>query len=96
MLTEQGERAAGLDDEQAWPVDRRHLLQQVDQQCRLARTGRAEDQHVGVLLAVFPVQWIEDQRLGTPVEEHQARMTGATRSTIDRQQVRGVAREHQA
>ena len=55
----------------------RHLLQQVHQQGRLAGPGRAEDQHVGVLLAVLAVQRIEGQGFSATVKKHEARVSGA-------------------
>ncbi len=96
VLPEQRERTAGLDDEDARTVNRSHLLQQVDQQRGFAGAGRAEDQHVRVLLAIRPVQGVEHQGFGTPVEEHEPGIAGAARAAIERQQVRDVPGEDQA
>ena len=51
---------------------------------------------MGVLLAVIPVQRIEDQRFGTPVVEHQAGMTGATGTAVERYQIGNMPGEDQA
>ena len=73
-----------------------HLLEQVHQQGRFPGPGRAEDQHVRVLLAVLAVQRVEHQGLGAAVEEHESRMARAARAAVKRHQVGQVAREDQA
>ena len=95
MLTQQFERTAGLNDEHARAIARHHLLQQIDEQCGLARTGRTQHQHVGVLLAILCVERIELERFGSPIEEHKTAVPSASLSAVQRQQVGDMLGEHQ-
>jgi hypothetical protein len=68
-VAEQAEAVAGLDDEQARPIDRRDLVQDVVERRALARTRRAEQEQVGVHLPVQAIQRIEGDRPAAAVEE---------------------------
>ena len=73
-VAEQAEAVARLDDEQARPIDRRHLIQDVVERRALARTRGAEQEQMRVHLPVEAVQRIEGDRTAAAVEERDARM----------------------
>ena len=61
-VAEQAEAVARLDDEQARPIDRRHLIQDVVERRALARTRGAEQEQMRVHLPIEAVQRIEGDR----------------------------------
>ena len=94
-VAEQAEAVARLDDEQARPIDRRHLIQDVVERRALARTRGAEQEQMRVHLPVEAVQRIEGDRAAAAVEERDARMPRALAAAPDRRQVRRMLREHE-
>ena len=96
VVQQQAERAPGIDDHQARPVDGHHHHRQVVQRGRFAGAGRPEHQHMGVLLAIMLVQRVDPDGLAAPVPEPEARMVGAACPPIDRQQRCDLRGEGQA
>ena len=77
MGAEEIEAPARIDDKDARPVHRERMEQHAVHGRGLPRARGSHDQHVGVLLAVLPVQGIEGHGLACPVVEDHARTAGA-------------------
>ena len=72
VLDHQIEGLACISNHQAWTVDGHHQHGQVIQRRRLARTCGAEHHHMGVLLTVNLVEWVDPQRLAAAIPEPKA------------------------
>src|SRR5882757_5463135 len=79
-LPKQSKGVSALNNEQPWPIDGSDLHQDVVQHCRLAGAGWPEQEEMGVHLAIQTIERIDGYGLPAPVEEGDARMSGATAS----------------
>ena len=95
MGAEEIEAAPRIDDEDPGAMHREGMEQHGVHGRGLARARGAQDQHVGVLLAVLALQGIEGQELACAVEEGHARAPGPGGASVERQEARDVAREGQ-
>ena len=95
MGAEEIEATPGIDDEDPGAMHREGMEQHGVHGRGLARARGAQDQHVGVLLAVLTLQGIEGQKLACAVEEGHARAPGPGGAPVERQEARDVAREGQ-
>jgi len=78
------------------PVGRGHLHDQINQECRFSGTRGPENQGMAIFLPIGRIERIEQEGLGTAIEEQQAWVSGAARSTIGWKHGRQMRAEHEA